>query len=194
MLPPKISSDANLDPSDVPASFSAAGSNDPGVPAGSSSTSAVRVGVAKDGVGRAEPEALGVGDGLDRSVCVGSLPSVGGGGGRGTGTGGGGGFVGGGGGRGVGAAVGRGVGDGVGVGVGVGACVTVTIGPGSGAGCGSPEVAAWKVTCQVPAGSVAVPCQDPSWALPLTLTSVTVTPPTCAQTAWAGRVGLSVDV
>jgi hypothetical protein len=142
---------------------------------------------------------LGVGDGLGGCVGVGTLSSVGGGVGRGAGTGAGGGFVGGdgAGGSGVGAAVGCGVGAGVGVG---GGSVTVTIGPGSGSGCGSLEVVAWKVTCQVPAGSVAGgsvaggPCQVPSWALPLTLMSATVTPPTSAQTAWAGRTGLSVEV
>ena len=79
MLPPIIRSDANLDPGRVPASSSAAGSNGPGVSEGSTAKSAVPVGVGTDGLGRAEPEALGVGDELDRCVCVGSVPSLGGG-------------------------------------------------------------------------------------------------------------------
>ena len=92
---------------------------------------------------------------------------------------------------GAGVAVGSGVGGGVGGG---GGSLTVTIGPRYGSGCGSLDVVAWKVTCQVPAGSVAVPSQVPLWALPLTLTRVTVTAPTCAHTTCAGRVGLSVEV
>ena len=93
----------------------------------------------------------------------------------------------GGGGGGGGAIVGWGVGEGVGG----GGSFTVTVGPRSGAG-GSLEVAL-KITAHVPAGSVAVPCQVPSLALPLTLMSVTVAPATSAQTDWAGWLGLPVD-
>ena len=92
---------------------------------------------------------------------------------------------------GVGAAVGSGVGVGDGVGVGGGGPVTVTCGPGSGAG--GSALTALKVTSQVPAGSVAVPCQVPSLALPLTLTRATMTLPTCAETDWAGCAGLPVE-
>lgn len=93
---------------------------------------------------------------------------------------------------GVGAAVGCGVGVGEGEGVGVGGPVTVTFGPRSGAG--GEALTARKITSQLPAGSVAVPCQVPSFALPLTLTSVTVTAPACAATDCAGCEGLPVDV
>ena len=88
------------------------------------------------------------------------------------------------GGRGVGVGVGRGVGDGVGVGVGA---VTVTVDgfPGIGAGCSVPETVAANVTCHVPTGRVEVPCHVPACALPLTLTSGTLTLPTCAEIVWA---------
>jgi hypothetical protein len=122
---------------------------------------------------RGDPDALGVGEGVsvDDGVTVGE-------------------------GLGDGVAVKRGVGgrSGAGGGGGGGCSVTVRIGPKSGSGCVSPEVVAWKVTCQIPAGSVAAPCQIPSWAVPSTFVNETVTLPTCAQMAWAGRAGLSVDV
>ena len=92
---------------------------------------------------------------------------------------------------GVGAAVGCGVGAGDGDGVGAGGPVTVTCGPGSGAG--GSALTALKITSQVPAGSVAVPCHVPSFALPLTLARTTVTLPTCAETDWAGCAGLPVE-
>ena len=197
MAPPTIRSDANLEPGGMSASPTA-GLNDTAVSIASWLSSDGGDG-APDGVAlSAEPETPAVGDGLgvvSRSsttvgagvgsaigrVGAGDLVAVGACVGTGVGA-----AVGGGGG--AGAAVGGG-GGGVGVG---GGAVTVTIGPSSGSG-GSLEVVAWNVTCQVPAGSVDVPCQVPSWAVPLTLVKVTVALPTAAQTACAGRWG-SVEV
>ena len=93
---------------------------------------------------------------------------------------------------GCGVGVGATVGCGVGEGVGVGGPVTVTCGPSSGAG--GEALTALKITSQLPAGSVAVPCQVPSFALPLTLARATVTTPTCAETDWAGCAGLPVEL
>ena len=92
---------------------------------------------------------------------------------------------------GCGVGVGAAVGCGVGVGAGVGGSATVTCGPRSGGG--GEALTAVKITSQVPAGSVAVPCQVPSFALPLTLASATVTLPTCAETDCAGCAGLPVE-
>lgn len=182
MVPPTIRNDAS-DPGGVVAASAASVGSGVGVP---SSSVAVGdgLGVALDGLGVGD--ALGDGDGEDvgwsstGGGCVGcgAGRSVGIGAGRGVGAGGG-----------VGAAVGCGDGEGVGG----GGSVTVTIGPVSGSGCGS-LVEATKVTCQVPAGSVAEPCQVPSFALPLTLVRGTATLPTCAETAPAGCDGLAVEV
>jgi hypothetical protein len=171
MAPPTIRSDATLSPGDVSA------------PAGDE-------GAAEGGaVSCAEPEAPATSDRL--GAAVESSASVGGGVGCGSGRGGAGDPVGAGScvGTGVGAAVGGGGGGGGGVGCGVGGgAVTVTVGPSSGCG-GSPALSAWNVTCQVPAGSVDVPCHVPSRAVPLTLVRGTVAFPIAAWTAWAGRGG-----
>jgi hypothetical protein len=162
IVPPTMRKDASIDPGAESAS-SALGSAGSRVPVASS----VPVGDGEGAFGRPEP----VGDGVGEvpGDASGGASVAGGGVGSGTGRGVGGGFVGGGGGGGVGS------------GVGTGASVTVTIGPTSGAGCGSAEVVALKVTCQVPAGRNAVPCQVPSLAEPLTLVSGTDIPATSAE-------------
>ena len=68
--------------------------------------------------------------------------------------------------------------------------MTVTTGPSSGTGCGSAEIVAWNVTCQLPTGSDALPCQVPACVLPLARASGMVTLPASAQTAVAFRTGL----
>ena len=88
-----------------------------------------------------------------------------------------------------GVAVGGGVGTGVGVGVG-GGPTTTTVGPAS---VGSlPCVAATKVTCQVPAGSVDWPVHVPSVAVPAVSRSPTEAGPTTAVTELAACCGLGV--